>query len=324
MRIHNKHELHNYLANQRIAVIQKAHRNVHMQVQIINNQLVDKKIIEWDDEHSSDVYDVYSEAAITSQISGYNRIATSKDLRRILRHSLVTRNPQTTMEATKVLNSVSDSITKLEVERTMKNLNYIERVLNNADVDIGKYNALIEKLPQTTSRKEVIERCITDGIKSHQGIDFKNTFGDTKALLQNVELPASKRQAFLETALRRKENYKGQAYNYRELKQLSKDLEKYKTNRLDYETAIMENKQAHRNGYGDLNQTKTWIWNPNEKTRHQGMDAHDPIPLTEKFEVVNDVTGDVDYLRFPGDVENDHNNCSNICNCMCTYEINKG
>lgn len=301
MRIQNKHELHNYLANQRIAVIQKAHRNVHMQVQMINNKLVDKKIIEWDDEHSSDVYDVYSEEAIASQISGYNRIATSKDLRRILRHSLVTRNPQTTMEATKVLNSVSDSITALEVERTIKNLNYIERVLTNADVDIGKYNALIEKLPQTTSRKEVIERCIQTGEK----------------------LPASKRQAFLETALRRQENYKGQTYNYRELQQLSKDLEKYKTNRLDYETAIMENKQAHRNGYGDLNTTKTWVWSTLERTRHQGMDG-ETVPLTSKFEVVNEQTGDIDYLRFPNDVEFEHNNGSNTINCGCSYEINQG
>ena len=291
----------NYLGNQRIAVIQKAHDTIHTRVQMINNRLVDKKVKDIHTEITRDVYDPFSESAIFAEINGYNRIATSQDIQRILQHSLVKRNPQTTLEATKVLNNVSESLTQIETRRIMKNLDYIEKALQNVDIEIGKYNAIIEKLPQTTSRKEVLARCIQTG----------------------EDLPASKREAFLRNALRQGENYKGRQYDYRELKQLSRDLERYKSNRLDYETAIMENKQSNREGYGDLNATKTWIWSQLEKTRHSGMDG-ETIPLTSKFEVVNEQTGAVDFLRFPGDVENDHNNCSNICNCQCTYEINKG
>lgn len=293
------HELKNYLANKKIAVIQKAHHPVHMRIQLTNNRLVDKKILEWDDEIDTDLYDPYKPETITSEIIGYNRLATSKDLQRVLKHSIVTRNLQTQSEVMKVINSVTDDITMIEVERMIKNLNYVENVLTNANVDINKYETLVEKLPQSTSRKEVLERCI----------------------LKNNELPANKRQAFLETALERGENYKGRQYTYKELNQLSRDLERYKTNRLDYETAIMENRQAHREGYSNVNQTKTWIWSTLEKTRHEEMDG-ETIPLSSKFEVTNSQTGDVDYLLFPGDVANDHNNCSNICNCQCSYEIN--
>ena len=293
------HELKNYLANKRVAVIQKAHHPVHMRIQLTNNRLVDKKILEWDDEIDTDLYDPYKPETITSEIIGYNRLATSKDLQRVLKHSIVTRNLQTQSEVMKVINSVTDDITMIEVERMIKNLNYVENVLTNANVDINKYETLVEKLPQSTSRKEVLERCI----------------------LKNNELPANKRQAFLETALERGENYKGRQYTYKELNQLSRDLERYKTNRLDYETAIMENRQAHREGYSNVNQTKTWIWSTLEKTRHEEMDG-ETIPLSSKFEVTNSQTGDVDYLLFPGDVANDHNNCSNICNCQCTYKIN--
>ena len=293
------HELKNYLANKKIAVIQKAHHPVHMRIQLTNNRLVDKKILEWDDEIDTDLYDHYKPEIITSEIIGYNRLATSKDLQRVLKHSIVTRNLQTQSEVMKVINSVTDDITMIEVERMIKNLNYVENVLTNANVDINKYETLVEKLPQSTSRKEVLERCI----------------------LKNNELPANKRQAFLETALERGENYKGRQYTYKELNQLSRDLERYKTNRLDYETAIMENRQAHREGYEKINETKTWIWSTLEKTRHEEMDG-ETIPLSSKFEVTNSQTGDVDYLLFPGDVANDHNNCSNICNCQCSYEIN--
>lgn len=300
MRLQNKHDLKNYLANKRIAVIQKAHHTIHMQVQLTNNRLIDKKILEWNDEYPSEVYDPYSPVVIAGEIEGYNKIATSQDLRRILKHSLVTRNPQTEMEAMKVINSVKDTLTSIEAERVVKNLDYVENVLTNANIDIQKYEALVEKLPQSTSRKEVLERCIMKG----------------------NELPANKRQAFLERALERGQNYKGRQYSYKELNQLSRDLERYKTHRLDYETAIMENRQANREGYEKINQTKTWIWSTLEKTRHEEMDG-ETIPVTEKFEVTNSQTGDVDYLLFPGDVANDHNNCSNICNCGCSYEINQ-
>ena len=299
MRLTHKHDLKNYLANRRIAVIQKAHHTIHMYVQLTNNRLVDKKILEWDNEYDSEVYDPYSPGVIAGEISGYNRIATTQDLQRILKHSVIARNPQTELEAMKVINSVSGDITLLEVERVTKNLNYIENILTNADINIKKYEALVEKLPQSTSRKEVLERCIMKG----------------------SELPANKRQAFLERALERGHNYKGRQYSYKELNQLSRDLERYKTNRLDYETAIMENRQANREGYENVNQTKTWIWSTLEKTRHEDMDG-ETIPITAKFEVTNSQTGDVDYLLFPGDVANDHNNCSNICNCGCSYEIN--
>ena len=179
MRLQNKHDLKNYLANKRIAVIQKAHHTIHMQVQLTNNRLIDKKILEWNDEYPSEFYDPYSPVVIAGEIEGYNKIATSQDLRRILKHSLVARNPQTEMEAMKVVNSVKDTLTSIEAERVVKNLDYVENVLTNANIDIQKYEALVEKLPQSTSRKEVLERCIMKG----------------------NELPANKRQAFLNVRL---------------------------------------------------------------------------------------------------------------------------
>ena len=293
-----RHDFKNYLANKRVALIQKANKNIHMQVQFVNNELVDRKILTWNDEYSSDIRDPYNPINIQTNLLAYNRLATSKDLQRILKHSVITRNPQTELDARKILETVANDITTIEVERTVKNLNYIENVLNTANVNIGKYEALIDKLPASTSRKEVIERCI----------------------LNEHDLPPTRRQAWLERNLERGASY-NKTYTYKELNQLSQDLERYKTNRLDYEKALMENRQANREGYEDINQTKTWIWSTLERTRHSNMDG-ETIPVTSKFEVFNEQNGDVDYLLFPGDVSNDHNNCSNICNCQCSYEIN--
>ena len=294
MRLNHKHETKNYLANRRIAVIQKAHHRNHTRIQFVNNDLVDQLVLGHDE-----VYDPFTVENIAYQINLVNQPATTSDLQRILGHSLVTRSLESEVEARRVIGEVSDSLTKLEVERVVKNLDYVENVLSTSEVVIDKYEALIEKLPRQVSRREVLEKCITG----------------------ERELPASKRQAWLERNLERGASY-NKEYSYRELNQLSRDLERYKTHRLDYETALMENRQADREGYDRVNESKTWIWSTLEKTRHRDMDG-ETVDLTESFTVMNEVTGDIDYLRFPGDVENDHNNCSNICNCGCSYTINK-
>ena len=295
MRLNHKHETKNYLANRRIAFIQKAHHQTYTRIQFVNNDLVDKLVLGHDE-----VYNPFTVENIGYMINMVNQPATTSDLQRILGHSLVTRSLVSEVEARKVIGEVSDSLTKREVERVVKNLDYVENVLETSNVAIDKYKALIEKLPRQVSRKEVLERCITS----------------------EKELPASKRQAWLERNLERGASY-NKEYSYRELNQLSRDLERYKTNRLDYETARLENIQADREGYDRVNVTKTWIWSGAEKTRHMELDG-ETIDFSEKFEVVNSQNGATDYLRFPHDVENDHNNCSNICNCLCSYEINRG
>ena len=89
----------------------------------------------------------------------------TKDLERLLNHSLVQKSFENKVNAKTVLNKVTDSLTKLEVERTVKNLNYIENVLNSTRVDIDRYKNMIEKLPYQTSRKQVIQRCIDNDLE---------------------------------------------------------------------------------------------------------------------------------------------------------------
>lgn len=300
MRFNSKFEYKNYIGNRRIAVIQKAHHKTHTLIQFVNNELIDKKILEWNDEYSTDIRDPFREDNIRNLIINYNVASSQKDLQRLLKHSLVTRNPTTEVEAVKVIRNVADDLTKPEVERIVKNLDYVENVLTNADVRIDKYRKLIDKLPKHTSRKEVLEKCITE----------------------DKPLPSNRRQALLERALERGSNYKGRQYTYKELNRLSRDLERYKTHRLDYETGRLENIQADREGYGVINEEKSWIWSQLERTRHRNMDG-ETVPYASKFTVENEITGDIDYLLFPSDITGDHSNCSNICNCGCTFEIIK-
>ena len=265
-----------------MAIIHKAYSPLYLKIQRINNKAIDEKIL-----YTYGVTDIeeygtpaYKEEVLTSQISQANFLATRKDMARLLNNSLVTNNSITRMEHYNASKQISDKITKVEVERIGKNLQYVEQTLKEADLNINKYKELIEKLPTQVSRKDVLEKALETG-----------------------------------------QNYKGKEYNnYNELSRVSKSLDDYRINAEKYETSLMENREANRENMTPPNTMKTWFYEPNERTRHEGMNGQERR-IGEKFEVVNDKTGDTDYMNFPHDIENDNNNCSNICNCKCFYEI---
>lgn len=140
---------------------------------------------------------------------------------------------------------------------------------------------------------------------------------DTYKRLAEKMKPTSSRKLMLEKSIESGTSPRGRQYTYKELRNVSRDLEKYKTNSLDLETLNMENSQAIRDGGDMIHTTKTWIWSRLENTRHFEMD-NQTVNINGKFEVLNEVTGDLDFLLFPGDIDNDDHNCSNICNCQCT------
>lgn len=142
---------------------------------------------------------------------------------------------------------------------------------------------------------------------------------DTYKRLAEKMKPTSSRRLMLEKSIQEQTSPRGRQYTYRELRNVSRDLEKYKTNSLDLEKLNMENSQAIRDGGDMIHTEKTWVWSRLENTRHFEMD-NQTVNLNGKFEVLNEVTGDLDFLLFPGDIDNDDHNCSNICNCQCTIK----
>lgn len=268
-----------YLQERRITIKKDARRTLHRKIQIINNDLINKKILEYDTRSTTTKND-FNPAVFSVEIIRLNRIATAKDFQKLLDRSIVREADWSRLVASNTARDVADKITAKEVQRINNNLKAVENVLNDASVDVEKYKTLVEKLPPTTSRAEILNRTLEKG-----------------------------------------HNLRGREYSQRELDRLSRDLTRYRSNRLDYETRRMENQQAHRDGVERIHQTKTWNWSELENTRHSQMDGQ-TVDFASKFEVVNEVTGDVDFLLFAGDIDNEHNNCSNTCNCKCwtSYE----
>ena len=271
-----------YLHHKRLAIIQKAHLPLQIKIQRIANKAVDERILYYYGQTDMEKYTV----------------PAYKD---------------------EVLTTQLSGANFLATHQDMSRLLNKSFINQNHITNLEKYNASKQVSDRIT--KAELERINKNLLWVDKTLETTELNIDKyKNLMEKLPKQVS-RKDMLEKALEKGQNYKGKEYSYRELNQVSRSLEKYKLNALDYETGMIENQQANREGLSTPNNTKTWIWSTLENTRHENMDG-ETVRFTEKFRVVNERTGATDYLRFPGDIENDTNNCSNICNCGCSYEIN--
>ena len=271
-----------YLHHKRLAIIQKATAPLQLKIQRIANKAVDERVLYYYGQTDIENYTVPAHK---------DEVLTSQ------------------------LNDVNFYATFTQMNRLMDR-SFINQ---NHITNLEKYNAS----KQTSDKITKVElNRINENLKwVDKTLEMTELNIDKyKSLIEKLPRQVS-RQEILEKATITGKNYKGVEYSYKELRNLSRDLERYKIGNLEYQKGMIENQQANREGLPTPNNTKTWIWSTLEKTRHSRMDG-ETVRFTEKFRVVNELTGDVDYLRFPGDIENDTSNCSNICNCGCSYETN--
>jgi hypothetical protein len=226
-------------------------------------------------------FDIFKQDAIYSSLYNLNHPETIKSFNRLVKSPLTSNSAIYKNLVKTSADNVTKIISEKETERVLKNLQYVEKNLQQAQFDISKYNELSSKLSSTVSRQSILERSLTNG-----------------------------------------EMYNGRELSYKQLNNLSKDLEKYKQSNIENQLWTDANKNAIENGLDPVMTHKVWVWSELEHTRHAGMEGQ-TVEFDEMFEVVNDVTGDTDSLRFPRDVENDSNGCSNVCNCGCDIEYVK-
>ena len=96
-----------------------------------------------------------------------------------------------------------------------------------------------------------------------------------------------------------------------QIQRQNKRIEKNKENRVKWMTERLKDKPA---------KYKVWQQTPNPKTRHTHTDGQ-KVAIEEKFIVINDKTGDIDYVDYPGDWTCSPSNKEN-CLCNITFTNN--
>lgn len=252
--------------------MENAEEPYNLRIQKYNNNIIDEKV------RKTTQGETYTPNWFNMETTlfKYNAPLIMSKYQKIINSPYVDTNKiQNVLIKNKARNLTTD-ISKLQLDRISKNIDYIDKVLKDVTINIKQYNQAARNFP-TLNRANILQKAVEKG------------------------------------------TWKGQELNYRQLDQMSKGLNKHITNKSEQEKWKLANEQATSKGFDEPRPYKVWIWSQLENTRHEDMDGT-CIPITEKFTVTNSQTGDTDDLEFAGDIENDNNNCSNICNCECSTD----
>lgn len=190
------------------------------------------------------------------------------------------------------------------------------RILNIDLKPVSKYliNESVEEVIIKSEEPLFRERFIKNLEELERRVDLNR-----QEYLQMVkENPRLSRYDLLKRYYERGSNSWGQKYSIKRLESLSRSLNGYKMNINKYYD-VLDNLPKDIDVDNDV--YKTWHVTPNERTRHSGMDGVTVKGLNTPFKVVHDITGVFDYLQYPHDIDNEHNNCANTCNCLCYYDV---
>lgn len=156
-----------------------------------------------------------------------------------------------------------------------------------------------------------------ENITKEQAVLFRRNLGHVEEILNthNIdknkyaqlkgENPAIKRSELLRLASEKGINtdHLSNVWSIRDPDILSRNLYREAQMDAEYKSAFINPEMQY----------KMWVWSEADNTRHSNMDG-DTVELEEKFEVLNEVTGETDMMMYPHDPDGSP---GNVINCLC-------
>jgi hypothetical protein len=177
-------------------------------------------------------------------------------------------------------------IVEEQVNRIGKNVDYVEKVLNQVTMPLNDYHRMLDeqKNRSVANRMKIME----DVAKQREEIMQSEGFN----------IPSE--------------------YSYRDLDVLSENLMRQSQSASDWEEAVAMNNEAEANGEPLPFTQKRWIHtHDGATTRHQEMGNYPPIPFEDYFQVEDENSGVVDQMLYPRDT---NGSIENVAGCVCDIE----
>lgn len=212
-----------------------------------------------------------------------------------------TYNPNSTLYKTIIEQTIRQNMTTPEQRRQrIYNINY-ERLQRDTR-RIRQNKQIPNNTPTTTRINNILNNTTRDLTDQHEKLlnrQIEQLEKEIQDLQENGE-PIIKTPNIKEN----KEIKKLREKHRKQITRQNKRLEKNKDNRVKWMTERLKDKPR---------KYKVWNYTPNPKTRHHSNDGQ-KVPIEEKFIIINDKTGDLDYMDYPGDWSA---SASNTINCLC-------
>lgn len=251
-------------------------------IQQYNNWIIDEYVASVDNNNPNKP----STAMLWADLSVLNKPTVYKNYQKIINSKYTSDKAFNKMlirnKAEKDLNRIVES----QVERVAKNVDYVEKVLNQVKMPLNDYHRMLDaqKNRSVANRNKILE----DVAKQREAINMKEGFN----------IPSE--------------------YNYRDLDVLSENLIRQSQSASDWEEAVAMNDEAEEQGKEKPFTQKRWIHTHDGKTsRHTEMGNYPVIPFEESFQVEDENSGVVDQMLYPRDLDGSF---ENVAGCVCDIE----
>ena len=258
-------------------------KSVAYKIQFFNNGQIDDYVKSFNDGNPEKPTDamLWAELAILNKpevYRNYNRIINSKYTSNDNLNKMLIRN-----KANKDLNRIVEA----ELERIVKNLNYVEQVLSKYEVPQKEYEKLIRQQKESSlaNRRQILEKV---------AIQANNLL-----VSEGLNIPSH-------------------VFTYRDLEGTARSMIRSSQMQSKFEEIKSINDNYRNEGKSDVYTEKVWIHTHGGKTTRHMSNHMQTVNIDEPFIVVNDATLEIDEMMYPMDPAGSPGNA--YC-CWCEMDF---
>ena len=268
----------------KVRIDKSVNQRTAYKIQLYNNYQVDelvKKYNEGETISKPAPSQLWADLAVLNKpevYNNYNRIINSKYTSNDNLDKLLIKN-----KANKELNRIVEA----ELERIVKNLDYVEQVMQKYEIPQQAYEDFKRKQRDKSmaNRKEILEQV---AIKSNDLL-----------VSEGLNIPSN-------------------VFTYRNLEATAENLLRQSQMKSKHEEINSINDNYRNQGKNAVYIGKEWIWTGAGKTTRHASNHLQKRQVNEPFIIVNDETLDIDELMYPSDPAGSPSNTF-ICYCEVEY-----
>ena len=273
---------------EKVRIDKRNNQDAAYQIQAYNNSLVDDYIRSFTDDDLT--LKLPATSLLVAELSILNKPQVYQNYQRIINSPYTDNDALFQMIIRNKADKDLNRIVEAELERIVKNLDYIEAVMQKYDIEYSEYKKLVDKQKNSSvaNRQKILQQV---AYKSEQ-------------LLVNEGL-----------------NIPPHVATYRDVDLTAENLFRQSQMMSKYDEITSINEHYLNEGKSVVYTGKEWVWTgAGLTTRHESTHLQ-KRKLDETFLVVNDRTLDVDEMMHPCDPNGSFSNAW-ICYCECEYLTN--
>ena len=268
----------------KVRIDKSVNQRTAYKIQLYNNYQVDELVKKYNE---GETINKPAQALLWADLAVLNKPEVYRNYNRIINSKYTSNDNLNKLLVKNKANKDLNRIVEAELERIVKNLDYVEQVMQRYEIPQQEYEDFKRKQRDKSmaNRKEILEQV---AIKANDLL-----------VSEGLNIPSN-------------------VFTYRNLEATAENLLRQSQMQSKHEEINSINDNYINQGKNAVYTGKEWIWTGAGKTTRHASNHLQKRQVNEPFIIVNDETLDIDELMYPSDPDGSFSNTF-ICYCEVEY-----